>query len=83
MLPSFINYRRNKIKVKIDFLSYGRNLIVMQDFCGKHCRGKLGCWGTASPDSLIKKFTPPVSGALGVIGNSGSAYHNKIIRNRE
>ena len=28
------------------------------------------------PDGLIRPFSPPVCGALGVIGNSGSAYHN-------
>jgi hypothetical protein len=52
----------------------------MQDFCGKHCRGKPGCWGMASPNSLTKKFTPPVCGALGVIGNKGSAYHNYALK---
>jgi hypothetical protein len=30
--------------------------------------GNQGAGGTASPNSLIKKFTPPVCEALGVIG---------------
>ena len=83
MLPSSINYRKKINKSNADLLSYEKGLMLMHNFCGKHCRGKPGCWGTASPNSLIKEFTPPVCGALGVIGNSGSAYHNKIIRNRE
>jgi len=53
-----------------------RELTVIQSFCGKHCQGKPGCWGMVSPNSLIKEFTPPVCGALGVIGNSGGAYHD-------
>jgi len=36
---------------------------------GRSEGGKPGCWGFASPNSLIKKFAPPVCGALGVIGN--------------
>jgi hypothetical protein len=36
---------------------------------GRFEEGKSGCWGLASPNSLIQKFTPPVCGALGVIGN--------------
>jgi hypothetical protein len=37
--------------------------------------GKSGCWGMASPNSLIKEFTHPVCGALGVIGNiQGLSY---------
>ncbi len=76
MLPSFINYRENKILVKCRFIELWERFNVMQDYCGKHCQGKPGCWGIQTPNSLIKHLLLPVRGTLGVIGNYGSAYHN-------
>jgi len=57
-------------------LNYGKKPMATDSFCGKHCRGKPGCWGTASPNSLNEELSPPVCGALGVIGDIGSAYHD-------
>jgi len=38
--------------------------------------GNQGAGVQPSPDSLNEKLSPPVCGALGVIGDSGSAYHD-------
>ena len=37
--------------------------------------GNPGCWDLAAHLSLNTNHTPPVSGALGVIGLSGRAYY--------